>query len=262
MPMKYELRTVTPDHAGKLLELNTDNRTLTQSWVDTLAGAITRGEWLCTHQGIAISKDNVILDGQHRLWAIVQAGISVPLMVATNVDKETFALLDIGKKRTMHDILRYNKKDLETSTALFWLNDSKRTTPTPTQLSFVHEEFKNEIEELRNRCAINKAVFGSAVARAVCAVRAKMNLKDYAFNIYDGLNRNMPGGLPPIAQSFFKQVMDGRTKTDRAEIAARMWYVTDPARASNTRLQVVQTSDAIVVIRDNLRRIAPDVFNI
>lgn len=39
-----------------------------------------------THQGIAIGVDGTLLDGQHRLLAIAKAGISVPIVIATNCD--------------------------------------------------------------------------------------------------------------------------------------------------------------------------------
>ena len=72
-PMKTEVVLVTPLLAKKWLERNTDNRDIRPSVVTGLAESITRGEWVLSHQGIAFAKSGRLLDGQHRLLAIVEA---------------------------------------------------------------------------------------------------------------------------------------------------------------------------------------------
>ena len=262
--MRYVQTTVTPEMATSLLDQNTSNRPLSQSNVDFFVGLLKRGEFRCTHQGIAIDWDNILQDGQHRLYAIVESGVSADVMLATNCDPANFASIDTGgRKRTASDILGYNAKDLQVSAAFFWLNETSHLAPpTPTQLSVIHELFAPKIEALRAVAAPRRTIFGSSMSRAICVLRAHTGLQDYAFNIYAGLNKNMPGNLPPIAQGFYKAVMDKRVGNDRAEIAARMWYVTDPARSENTRVQVTNNGDAMAVIRDTLRRVAPDVFTV
>ncbi len=61
---------------------------------------------LTTHQGVAFAKDGRLIDGQHRLKAIVLAGVAVRLLVIPNCDPDTFAVLDNGYKRQAAQLLR------------------------------------------------------------------------------------------------------------------------------------------------------------
>ena len=103
------LELITPELAVSYLENNTDNRAVTQNTVTALAELIRKGEWRITHQGIAVSPTGRLLDGQHRLWAIIEAGIPVHILVARNVPDEAFAYMDIGKKRSLADRLRLDR---------------------------------------------------------------------------------------------------------------------------------------------------------
>jgi hypothetical protein len=58
-----------------------------------------------THQGIAFSSSGALVDGQHRLAAIVEAGIPVEVMVFTDVADGSFDVLDTGKRRNAADVL-------------------------------------------------------------------------------------------------------------------------------------------------------------
>jgi hypothetical protein len=76
--------------------------------VDFLADSIIRGEWQLTHQGIALDgplDTGFLLDGQHRLNAIVKAGISVWIYVFEGLPRTAFPVLDTGKRRSGVDTL-------------------------------------------------------------------------------------------------------------------------------------------------------------
>ena len=69
------------------------------------AAAMRRGEWRVTHQGIAFDTTGVLVDGQHRLAAIVEADIPVEVTVFTEVPERAFDLLDTGKRRNAAAVL-------------------------------------------------------------------------------------------------------------------------------------------------------------
>ena len=97
---------IAPDLALEWLEqTNTNNRKLSQKHVDRLARDMTEGKWVLTHSGIAFGPDGTLLDGQHRLWAIVESGISVEMFVWRGVEPEAMMTIDCGKTRSMADIL-------------------------------------------------------------------------------------------------------------------------------------------------------------
>lgn len=99
------IEIITPKRAGELLALNTNNRPLMRGSVRVIADAIVNGEWKLNGESIKISKDNVLLDGQYRLSAIVESGLSCESVVVTNLDDDTFTTIDQGKSRTMSDII-------------------------------------------------------------------------------------------------------------------------------------------------------------
>lgn len=116
---------VTPEMATELLERNTSNRTLRQHHVDRIAKAIKEGRWQFNGDTIKIRPDGVIADGQHRLWAIVEAGIAVESLIVYGIGPEAFATMDtIRAPRLGKDLLGMNgvaRYQSVVSTALTWL---------------------------------------------------------------------------------------------------------------------------------------------
>lgn len=106
--MKLEIVTMTPDQALEILASNTSNRRMRKSVVTRYSRAIKAGQWKLTQQGVAISRDGVLLDGQHRLAAIIEAEIPVPMVVATDCDPSIFSVLDTGATRLASDVLHVN----------------------------------------------------------------------------------------------------------------------------------------------------------
>lgn len=103
--MRSKVQKITPKRAAEMLEANTSNRPLSKATVRSFAEAMRRGDWLVTHQGIAFDKAGVLVDGQHRLAAIVEADLPVEVTVFTDVESNTFDVLDTGKRRNAADVL-------------------------------------------------------------------------------------------------------------------------------------------------------------
>lgn len=96
---------VGPDLAARWLDGNTHNRPLRQSLVDRYVRDMQAGRWRLTHQGIAFNVDGVLIDGQHRLWAIVLSGVTVRLRVFFNEPLESMKTVDTGLVRSNFDVL-------------------------------------------------------------------------------------------------------------------------------------------------------------
>lgn len=99
---------VTPEVAEDLLSRAVVNRRLDWGQVDFLADAIIHEEWQLTHQGIALDgplETGFLLDGQHRLNAIIKAGVPVWIYVFEGLPRAAFPVLDTGKRRSGVDTL-------------------------------------------------------------------------------------------------------------------------------------------------------------
>lgn len=104
--MNVQQVIMTPEWAKELLQKNKKNRAPKAALIIKLRGDIRRGKWHLTHQPIAIDTNGQLIDGQHRLMAISQENVSVPLMLATDCVAETMIAVDTGNQRTINDILK------------------------------------------------------------------------------------------------------------------------------------------------------------
>lgn len=91
---------ITVDMARGFLETNARNRTLTTARVNEYAELMRLGMFMTTHQGIAFDKNGSLIDGQHRLAAIVSSGLPQLMYVFTGLEPECKLAIDSGKVRT------------------------------------------------------------------------------------------------------------------------------------------------------------------
>jgi hypothetical protein len=98
---------VTPDMAYKWLEGNTHNRTLRHSVVETYARDMAVHEWRLTPECIAFDVNKVLVDGQHRLWSVIESKTPTRFMVAYDVDPNVRAVIGSPVKRTDVDHLQF-----------------------------------------------------------------------------------------------------------------------------------------------------------
>lgn len=104
--MNAEVTVITPAIAERLLLSNVSNRIVNARRVSLYSGALTRGEWKLNGESIKIAPDGRLLDGQHRLQAIVQSGIPMTTWVVKNVPNDVFDTIDTGKARGGSDTLK------------------------------------------------------------------------------------------------------------------------------------------------------------
>lgn len=101
--MKTEVVKITPEMAKTILRKNTHNRPMNEKLVSELMSYIDNDQWMLTHQGIAISQTDRLLDGQHRLMAISRGKKAVPMLITTGLSDDTMMTIDIGKRRSVGD---------------------------------------------------------------------------------------------------------------------------------------------------------------
>lgn len=97
----------SPELAKKALDFHTDekNRRHYERLSDRYAGAMERGEWQYNGESIKFTKEGKLIDGQHRLRAILKSNATIPLMVVLDLQPEAFHTIDTGRARSASDIL-------------------------------------------------------------------------------------------------------------------------------------------------------------
>jgi hypothetical protein len=98
--------TLTPELAMQLLERNGLNRPLNEQHVSRIARQIKTGKWRFNGDSIKIANSEDILDGQHRLWAVIEAKKPVDTVIVYGIEREAFATIDtLRKPRSGSDVL-------------------------------------------------------------------------------------------------------------------------------------------------------------
>lgn len=103
--IKASILNVTPLLAEQLLSHNPRNRKVNQLWVEHLTSCMERGAMMFTGESIILGTDGRLLDGQHRLHAVVRSGVTTPFVVVFGVDPAAQDAMDVGKSRKVADMI-------------------------------------------------------------------------------------------------------------------------------------------------------------
>lgn len=93
------VETVTPQRAEEYLAQNGRNRKIVAAHVDAIARDISSGNWMMNAQPICFSRSGRLLNGQHRLSAVLQAKEAIEVPVMHGLPDEAFATYDIHAKK-------------------------------------------------------------------------------------------------------------------------------------------------------------------
>lgn len=99
---------VTPAIAEGWLRRNVHNRNQRPALVNLYCRDMTEGRWQLTGEGIKFAANGTLLDGQHRLAAVVKSGVTVRMVVIENLPPEAQDVMDTGARRTPADALGLN----------------------------------------------------------------------------------------------------------------------------------------------------------
>src|SRR3990167_824903 len=117
---------VTPVIAQQMLESMGPNQKVSQKHVDYLAGAMKAGEWIeAAGVPIRFNDQKELIDGQHRLWAIIETGLSFFFTVTRGLPVEAMAVLDTGRSRSLKAFLEIAKENYSSalSAVIYNLNE-------------------------------------------------------------------------------------------------------------------------------------------
>lgn len=103
------VETITPALADLYLRYNINNRPLRKNVVQFYASQMKRNQWVLNGEGIIFNEDGLLVDGQHRLQAIIESGISIEILVVRNAPSDCFPTIDSGISRRASDTLYVDK---------------------------------------------------------------------------------------------------------------------------------------------------------
>ena len=103
--MSYVTENITPEKAQVYLKTSLGNRPISQPTVLSYADSMKSGKWMLNGMCIIFDADGHLIDGHHRLLAVIKAGIPVKFDVARGVSADAFTTYDCGRHRTLGQLI-------------------------------------------------------------------------------------------------------------------------------------------------------------
>lgn len=206
--------------AKKMLEGNTDNRKLRKTRVSQYADAMKRGLWDIQNDAITISKSGKLLNGQHRLSAIIEADTACQCLVLRGVDESTYTVIDAGLSRTINDALgaagqRTNATHLSPIVKTLVAMDAGLNIYDTNAMALVQRQ------DILDYCGANTEILEWTLGVARKADKAVGGIR-HAWGVFAILAASKHG--QEKVQEFVDAVVDGvGLKTGDSPLALRNW---------------------------------------
>ncbi len=137
---RSEIRSITPEQARKWLSLNSkSNRRISVRTVEAYAREMVAGRWQLTHQAIAFNQTGELVDGQHRLNAIVASGVTIKAYVSTGLPLEYNAPIDQGYGRRIDQVIGRSPRWVSVVRGMFALETANLGVGFKTQVGLIEE---------------------------------------------------------------------------------------------------------------------------
>ena len=99
------VETITPQKAQEYLAKSGGNRNISKPVVRSYANSMKEGKWLLNGEPIVFDVDGVLLNGHHRLNAVIEANVPIQTFVTRGVEHESFSTFDCGRNRTLGQLI-------------------------------------------------------------------------------------------------------------------------------------------------------------
>lgn len=132
--LEFILRDVDPELAEEYLGYNKRNRRAKKALIDSLTIDMTESAFRFNGDTVRFDSDGTLIDGQHRLRAIIASGATVPMLIIDGFDPSVMDTVDQGISRTVLDILAThsvtsaNMSVMASTAAILVLGDRKLST--------------------------------------------------------------------------------------------------------------------------------------
>ena len=97
---------ITPLIAAAYLEKNTNNRSLRNVVINAYVKEMKEGRWVLSNDAITFDEEGRLINGQHRLTAVVRSGCTCDFFVARGMKTDSFEVMDNGYTRSSSQIFR------------------------------------------------------------------------------------------------------------------------------------------------------------
>ena len=232
-----EVITLVPSLAKLLLERNPANRPIGRYNTETLTADVASKRWEFNGESIVVSRDGILLDGQHRCTVVAATGISIETVIVFGPREEARYTIDIGKPKSAANFLHMKgwKDTNHLSAAISMLLQYRKTgavvagylRPTKTEIVQAAGEFKGISDSVEFVADATKRRLGSRSALAFCHFifwkRASRELADsFMRQLIDGDGLRKGGTIYYCRERLIGLGRGARPET-RAELVIKTW---------------------------------------
>lgn len=224
--MRVETIHMTPELAAKMLANNVGNRALRKTTVRAYAADMKAGEWRCTHQPIAQNASGQLVDGQHRLSAVILAQWSGVMQLATyDTDEQALKIpVDRGVMRKAYDVLQQPRDRVECVSRLLKETLIATRTAPVHMIDKILEKHALKIDRIFQIRTSSKKFAGAANAIAALLLTAHADRTstqtDESLEQYSLFFNQSYSGMWPHVQAFNAWLTTGRgSKTRYSSVA-------------------------------------------
>lgn len=232
---------VTPEKAAEFLKMNKVNRPIRKAHVAEIADLISRGKWQLNHLGLAFNKHGDLLDGQHRLHAIIKSGVTVPIRVTRDLDFDQPMGLMVDQlvlKRNASDMMMTQQKPTQIATVIARLCNGWNKPP----IDYIQEcmtKLQNEIEMVCSVSTNHIALLGMASVKAAAISMHIYDKTDYPFKSLQRLNNQDFANMTTAEHAYSRILMSRSYKGERQDQTfARALSVFDQRNANANKLYI------------------------
>ncbi len=188
MSPSSSVMTITPQMAEQWLGHNTKNRTLRDPQIRSIAADMKNNRWKLNGETIIFSDTGVLLNGQHRLKACIEANTPFTSVVIQGIENDAFSTIDSGAKRTASDVL-----------SMEGIKYSAITAAAARIIMFYVEKKYERLETMSNANTIEFVRNNPRLVQAANLVGSRSSLHIYGSHsvlsalVYFGLEIDVPG---------------------------------------------------------------------
>lgn len=192
---------MTPEMARNLLKYNKVNRRLRAYHVRRLAALMMGGRWRFNGDTIRLDKNGDLMDGQHRLNAIIDTSMTIAVVMITGVERSAMSTIDTARlQRSFGDVLslkggsdRYQQL---VGNAISWLCRYDRGVLPQMSLpenrieaDEIEVKFANcpKVQDAVERCMIAKNIVSPSMLGCVYYILTRVNQFELADRMVDTL---------------------------------------------------------------------------
>lgn len=246
---------ISPSMAAKWLKGNyKKNRPIIRSSVEYLKQEIMSGTWRITNDAISFDRDGQLLNGQHRLTAIIETGKFVECIVCFDLPTDSFRVMDQGRKRSISDVLNISKASASVLRLATTILKGYQPISTKTIDVLMASDIYDASERLIGFCPTGVKIFSSAPVRLAAVLHiCDGGDEDLVMLTYRALVSSSFDDMTPAAKSFYAQAFNMGQQTV-PDMLARAFSVFRSGQKNITRVQVTDKSNLLRIAREIIRR--------